>query len=101
MLVCAAFFFSLGLRRAESTIYSLALGSGLVLSLLHPVIAVSFFVCNLLLRPWEVRDGHIELPDGPGLGVEVDEREAERHRAYVEELGGEFTHPSDGSVADW
>ncbi len=54
MLVCAAFFFSLGLRRAESTIYSLALGSGLVLSLLHPVIAVSFFVCNLLLRPWEV-----------------------------------------------
>jgi galactonate dehydratase len=56
---------------------------------------------GLLVRPWEVRDGHIALPTAPGLGIEVDAREAEQHRTYVEELGGEHYHPSDGSVADW
>ena len=41
------------------------------------------------------------LPTRPGLGFEIDEREAECNRAYQEELGGEFYYPSDGSVADW
>jgi len=48
-----------------------------------------------------VRDGHIELPLTPGLGIEIDERAAQRNIEYQEELGGEFFHPSDGSVADW
>ncbi len=56
---------------------------------------------GLLREPWLVRDGHIELPTRPGLGFEIDEREAQQNRAYVEELGGEFYHPADGSVADW
>jgi len=56
---------------------------------------------GLLREPWLVRDGHIELPTLPGLGFEIDEREAEQNRAYQEELGGEFYYPSDGSVADW
>ncbi len=54
-----------------------------------------------LREPWLVRDGHIELPTRPGLGFEIDEREAEQHRVYQEELGGEFYYPADGSVADW
>ena len=28
----------------------------------------------------EVRDGLLHLPEGPGLGVEIDERALERHR---------------------
>ncbi len=27
--------------------------------------------------------------------------EAQQNIAYIEELGGEFYHPSDGSVVDW
>ena len=56
---------------------------------------------GLLQQPWQVRDGHIDLPLGPGLGFEVDEREVEQHRSYEEELGGEFYHPQDQSIADW
>ena len=56
---------------------------------------------GLLHQPWQVRDGHIDLPLRPGLGFEVDEREVEQHRSYEEELGGEFYHPQDQSIADW
>ncbi len=56
---------------------------------------------GLLRQPWQVRDGHIDLPRRPGLGFEVDEREVEQHRSYEEELGGEFYHPQDQSIADW
>jgi galactonate dehydratase len=52
-----------------------------------------------LREPWTVRDGHLELPDRPGLGVELDE----------EALAASPPHPvgvprgawaADGSVAD-
>jgi len=56
---------------------------------------------GLLYEPWLVRDGHIDLPTRPGLGFELDEREAQQNRTYQEELGGEFYYPADGSVADW
>ena len=53
-------------------------------------------------EPWQVVDGHIELPTGPGLGFEMDEAAAEQNCGmYEEELGGEFYYESDGSVADW
>src|SRR5215217_1612185 len=50
---------------------------------------------------WTIVDGHIELPTVPGLGIEVDEKEAAKMSAYTEELGGEHFYESDGSVADW
>lgn len=57
---------------------------------------------GLFREPWQVRDGHIELPTKPGLGFEIDEKEAEQNRGvYEEELGGEYYHDTDGSVADW
>jgi galactonate dehydratase len=57
---------------------------------------------GLLKEPWQVKDGHIELPTKPGLGIEIDEKEAEQNLGiYEEELGGEFYYESDGSVADW
>ncbi|MBD3184979.1 galactonate dehydratase [Candidatus Poribacteria bacterium] len=57
---------------------------------------------GLLKEDWMVNDGHIELPTKPGLGFEINEEIAEQDRGiYEEELGGEFYHESDGSVADW
>ena len=60
---------------------------------------------GVVKKPWEVRDGHIDLWDAPGLGVEVDEsvitgRYDGPAYGYHAELGGESYH-SDGSVADW
>jgi galactonate dehydratase len=57
---------------------------------------------GLFREAWQVRDGHIELPTRPGLGFEIDEEMATQNRGlYEEELGGEYYHASDGSVADW
>jgi galactonate dehydratase len=57
---------------------------------------------GLLREPWQVKEGHIELPVQPGLGFEIDEREAAQNRGLAEEeLGGEFYYEADGSVADW
>jgi galactonate dehydratase len=57
---------------------------------------------GLLKEPWQVKDGHIELPTKPGLGFEINEKEAEQNIGlYEEELGGEFYYETDGSVADW
>lgn len=54
-----------------------------------------------LKNPFVVSNGYIELPQGPGLGIEVDE-------AFVRSrpLGplpdvGRWFHDDDGSVADW
>ncbi len=56
---------------------------------------------GLLQDDWQVVDGHIELPTKPGLGFEINEKEAQQNIDYTEELGGEFYHPADGSVVDW
>ena len=56
---------------------------------------------GLLVEPWEVVDGHVELPTKPGLGFELIESEVEKTIEYTEELGGELYYENDGSVADW
>jgi len=43
---------------------------------------------GMLVEPWRVRDGHIELPTRPGLGIEIDEAFLQQQCAYTEELGG-------------
>ena len=53
-----------------------------------------------LKKPFEVVDGHIPIPVGPGLGIELDEE------AVAEKLGHDWKNPevyldSDGSVVDW
>ena len=60
---------------------------------------------GIIKNDWQVNDGHIELWDSPGLGVEVDETEATKvfdgeATGYHRELGGE-SYFADGSVADW
>ncbi len=56
---------------------------------------------GLLAEPWQVVDGHVELPTKPGLGFELIESEVEKTIDYTEELGGELYYENDGSVADW
>ncbi|MEX0762242.1 MAG: galactonate dehydratase [Dehalococcoidia bacterium] len=57
---------------------------------------------GLLEQPWQVKDGHIDLPTKPGLGFEINEKEAQQNLGiYEEELGGEFYYENDNSVADW
>ncbi len=56
---------------------------------------------GLLTEPWEVTDGHIELPTKPGLGIDIVEDDLAEEPRYEEELGGEYFYENDGSVADW
>ena len=56
---------------------------------------------GLLTEALRVVDGHIELPTGPGLGIEIDEEAVTQECVYTEELGGEHYYETDGSVADW
>jgi len=56
---------------------------------------------GMLVEPWQVRDGHIDLPTKPGLGIEIDEAFLKQTAEYGEELGGEYFYEQDGSVADW
>lgn len=61
---------------------------------------------GLVKQDWIVENGHIELWDSPGLGIEIDEVEATREYSgdaygYHAELGAESYYENDGSVADW
>ncbi len=56
---------------------------------------------GLLVEPWQVIDGHVELPTKPGLGFDLIASEVEKTIEYSEELGGELYYENDGSVADW
>ncbi len=51
-------------------------------------------------RPFQVREGYLELPTGPGLGIELDEN------AMADKIGHDWRNPEsydddDGSVVDW
>ncbi|MGE5644811.1 MAG: galactonate dehydratase [Acidobacteriota bacterium] len=53
-----------------------------------------------LKKPFTVRDGYLDLPTGPGLGIELDEN------ALADKLGHDWQNPQsydaeDGSVVDW
>jgi galactonate dehydratase len=53
-----------------------------------------------LKQPFRVRDGYLELPKGPGLGIELDEN------AMADKIGHDWRNPEaydaeDNSVVDW
>jgi galactonate dehydratase len=53
-----------------------------------------------LKKPFTVRDGFLELPTGPGLGIELDEN------AMADKIGHDWRNPEaydpeDNSVVDW
>jgi galactonate dehydratase len=51
-------------------------------------------------KPFTVREGYLDLPTGPGLGIELDEN------ALADKIGHDWKNPEaydadDGSVVDW
>jgi galactonate dehydratase len=78
-------------------------------------IQIGFSTPNFLIQevmrsdvPWrydvvsdalDIRGGYIYPPTGPGIGIDINEREAAKH-PYEPELEMRYFHP-DGSVADW
>ncbi len=53
-----------------------------------------------LKQPFQVQNGHVMVPTGPGLGIEIDEEQLKS------KLGHDWTNretydPRDGSVVDW
>ncbi|CAM4217863.1 galactonate dehydratase [Paenibacillus endophyticus] len=54
-----------------------------------------------LKQPFVVTDGYLEIPTGPGLGIEVDE-DALKDKLYAGDWDTpRWFHEDDGSVADW
>ncbi|GHU78725.1 galactonate dehydratase [Clostridia bacterium] len=53
-----------------------------------------------LKEPFKIRDGHIDLPKKPGLGIEVDE-EYIRKMAYPGDWDSPRYHNDDGSFTEW
>ncbi len=53
-----------------------------------------------LKQPFVVRDGYVDLPTGPGLGIEVDEA-ALADKLFDGSWPNPETYHADGSVADW
>jgi galactonate dehydratase len=54
-----------------------------------------------LKKPFVIKDGYIELPTGPGLGIELDEDAIEEKRYDGDWDTPRWFHKDDGSVADW
>jgi galactonate dehydratase len=59
------------------------------------------WLMDVVETPWTVVNGYVELPTSPGLGLVINEAEVQKQHRYTEELGGEWFHEADGSVADW
>ncbi len=53
-----------------------------------------------LRRPFSVRDGYLDLPTGPGLGIELDD-DAVSDKIGHDWVNPESYDPDDGSVVDW
>ncbi len=53
-----------------------------------------------LKQPFVVREGYVDVPSGPGLGIEVDELALREHLEHDWENARYFDR-EDGSVVDW
>lgn len=53
-----------------------------------------------LKQPFVVKDGYVDLPTAPGLGIELDE-EALADKLDHDWRNPQSYHPDDGSVVDW
>ena len=53
-----------------------------------------------LKRPFQVKEGHVEVPTGPGLGIELDDDQVAAKIGH-DWQSRETYDPEDGSVVDW
>jgi galactonate dehydratase len=56
---------------------------------------------EVLDGPIRMQDGHWQVPERPGLGVEVDEKVAARHPFEQEALHASHAVLADGTIVDW
>jgi galactonate dehydratase len=54
-----------------------------------------------LKKPFELKNGYIDIPTAPGLGIEIDEEAIEEKRYTGDWDTPRWLHEDDGSVADW
>ena len=54
-----------------------------------------------LKEPFKVVDGYIDIPRGPGLGIELDEAYIATQKLESQSDAGRWFHDDDGAVADW
>ncbi|MFN0124162.1 MAG: galactonate dehydratase [Blastocatellia bacterium] len=53
-------------------------------------------------NPFKVREGYVDLPAGPGLGIELDEDLMKKNDMYGHDWKNQETYDlEDGSVVDW
>ncbi|NOU96597.1 galactonate dehydratase [Paenibacillus sp. LMG 31456] len=55
---------------------------------------------GFLKKPFQIENGYIQIPEGPGLGIEIDE-EALKEKQYEGNWDTPRLYHEDGSVADW
>ena len=63
-----------------TTAYAIHLGSVLSHAQLPYITCSELWKKDLLKKRLEVKDGYIQVPDGPGLGVDLDEKTIEQYR---------------------
>jgi galactonate dehydratase len=81
----------------------IALASSLHLDACTPNFLVQEHVTTgvgYLKTPFQIVDGHIAIPTGPGLGIELDD-DAVAEKLYDGSWDNPMLWHSDGSVADW
>ncbi|MFX1536355.1 MAG: mandelate racemase/muconate lactonizing enzyme family protein [Promethearchaeota archaeon] len=57
-------------------------------------------VDDIITKPFKYEDGCMTVPDGPGLGVELDEDKIDKYTRFSKEKG-EARHTFDPSRPDW
>jgi L-alanine-DL-glutamate epimerase-like enolase superfamily enzyme len=68
-----------------TTAYAAHLGSVLSHAQLPYITCHELWESDLLKKRLRVADGYLEVPDGPGLGVEIDEKAIDRYRVDQQE----------------
>jgi len=68
-----------------TTAFAVHLGSVLSHAHLPYITCCELWKKDLLKKRLEVKDGYIQVPDGPGLGVEVNEKTVEQYRVDEDE----------------
>ncbi len=67
----------------------------------HPTLDdLSDLGVGFLKKPFKIENGYISLPEGPGLGIELDE-ELMKEKLYEGNWDTPRLYHEDGSVADW
>jgi galactonate dehydratase len=82
---------------------AVALAACLQLDACLPNFLIQEFVTlgeDLLVEPFVLQDGHIRVPTGPGMGIEIDEAKL-ADLTYDGRWRTPEWHHDDGSVADW